>query len=414
MGKLHAKTKEFLDYFQKLRISDQCKGIRTDLTMLVTDKNMFSEILTEQLKPEANGVPYHLDLDDPEQIAIIKKLSNILYNVEIIAGELEQIELTDEMYTVELAQHAPQIFKNTCKAINQIYDAIQLVNNSNVSIQTIMPPQFQMLQEGCTYLCQKLSQFTNSRTWEGVEQTLEDSIGDTLQRMPTERRPSQAIDFSYISKALMDTPGYISQLQNVIKSESLFPEVQAFESPEDYKRRIEKQAQSLSFDLKKVTLETGLEQTLNLVSAAQELNNFSVDLINVGSAATKEAYYKSVEKLNYFKHELMPQIITELESIEENLGRRSGIYTNPVLETAQDCYQQLVSFVNSIPPMEEYMDYYREFGNQWYSKILKDGKKVIFAAEDSAIDPNLNIFMDPGFIEKRRALQTKRLIEAQT
>lgn len=409
---IHAKTREFLDYFRSLELSSQCNTIRTDLAMLVTNKDVFSEVLTNQLQPSTAGPPYHLSPDDPEQIAVIKKLSNILYNLETLLSELEQLELTEDMYTVELAQHAPQVFKNTCQAINQIYDAIQLVNNSSASIQTMMPPQFEKLQEGCVYLCEKLSKFTSSSTWSGVEQTLGETIGETLSRLPTERTSSEAIDFFDLSKIATNIPGYIAQVQHIIKHESLFPEVQVDEAPEDYQRRVQKKAKSLASSLEKATSNTGLRQDWNMLSSIKKLNSITIELINTCSATTKEAYVKGVEKLDQLQFEAIPQMISELESLEENLGLKSGTLTEPALESAQAYYQQLANMVDSIPKAAKALDSVKEIEKKWYAKVLSKDVKIA-QKEELPIRPITNSLINSSFVEKRQALQRERLHEAQ-
>ncbi|CEG59100.1 hypothetical protein [Legionella fallonii] len=417
---IHAKTREFLDYFRKLELSNQCNDIRTDLTMLVTNKNIFSEVLTEQLMPSATGAPYHLSSDDPEQIAVIKKLSNILYNTETLLSELEQIELTDDMYTAELAQHAPQVFKNTCSAINQIYDAIQLVNNSSASIQAIMPTQFEKIQESCIYLCQKLSQFTSSETREGIERTEEDTIGNTvgeaigeiISKLPTERRSSESIDFFDTSKVLINIPGYIGQLQNIINKESLFPTVTIDEAPEDYHRRMEQRAKSLATSLEKATIQTGARQNWHMISAVKKINSLTIELINASADRTKEAYEKAEEKLDQLKHEILPQIISELESIEESIGLKSGTLTEPALESAQTYYKQLATLVETIPQAAQHIDSFKDVENKWYAKILRKNAKIT-PKEELSVNPNLSIFIDSSFVEKRQALQRGRLNEAK-
>ena len=359
----------FLEQFKELGLSEQCKSIRSGLTTLVTNNEIFSSHITDQLIPSKTGVPYELYSDDPEQVAVLKKISNILYNVETILESLEKIKLTEDMYTVGLVKHAPELFKQSLKAMEQISDAVKLVNNSSSSIQAIMGPQIKSLEPAYNYVMAQMYQFTPSGVLEGAEQQLGSAIGNAVNMLPTRRKTADETSFTNMSSAIANIPNYFIQLKSVIESESLVSYKKPSQSEDDFKHKLKMRGQSLAKVLGKAANNEGIQH----LKILKEFGRLATDIVNTAIPATKEAYIKTLEKLNQFKHELLPNMISELESLEESLGLKSGTLTDPALEFADTYYKQLADTVNEVFLVSQDVDAGVKTANKWYANA---GKKL--------------------------------------
>lgn len=409
-----AKITGFLDKFQELGLSEQCKSIRSGLTTLINNSDIFSSHLTSQLIPSAMGKPYKVHPDDAEQIAVLKKISNILYNVETILASLEKIKLTEDMYTMSLVKHAPEVFKQSMKAMEQINEAMQLINNSSSSLQAIMGPQIKSLEPAYNYVLAQLHQFTPSGVLTEAELQLGNAIGSAVNLLPTKLKTEKDVTFKGMASAITNIPIYFTQLQSLIENESLSSYKNSSQSEEDYKHKLELRAQLLSKYLEKATNNQGMQQFKIL----KQFGKLATDVVNTAMPATKEAYNKAVEKLNQFKHELLPQMIAELESLEESLGLKSGTLVDPALKFADTYYGQLAETVNQLYDAAGVADKSVAMGNKWHAHL---GKKVFLGSGthfDSGHvlekDPNISTLLDNTVIKAREQRQNVRLDEAKT
>ena len=413
-SQVRSKITGFLEQFKELGLSEQCKSIRSGLTTFVTNNEIFSSHITDQLVPSKTGVPYELYSDDPEQVMVLKKITNILYNVETILESLEKNKLTEDMYTIGLVKHAPELFKQSLKAMEQISEAVTLVNNSSASIQAIMGPQLKSLEPAYNYVMAQMYQFTPSGVLEGAEQQLGSAIGNAVNMLPSRRKTAEGTSFIDMSSAIANIPNYFIQLKSAIESESLVSYKKPSQSEEDYKYQLEMRGRSLAKVLGKASNNEGIQH----LKILKEFGRLATDIVNTAIPATKEAYIKTIEKLNQFKHELLPNMISELESLEESLGLKSGTLTDPALEFADTYYTQLAETVNEAFLLSKDLDAGVETANKWYAKA---GKKLILGKairldSGNALeqDHDITTLLDSTVIKAREQNQNVRLDEAKT
>ncbi|WP_019215165.1 hypothetical protein [Legionella tunisiensis] len=146
----------------------------------------------------------------------------MLFNIEKILQDLEKITLSETASLPELISHAPKIARNLYRAMNQLYEALDLINNSNASIQVIFGPHFNQLKQNMSPLLEKLSQLTpNGIT---TDQNWGQVVGQMFQLLPKDRITPEQVSFNTLGQAVFNIPDYFKQLQTLLETGALLPE----------------------------------------------------------------------------------------------------------------------------------------------------------------------------------------------
>ncbi|WED44020.1 hypothetical protein [Legionella cardiaca] len=405
---LHAYQRNaefFHSSFCQLGLAEQCNTIRSNLLIAITNEEIFSKRLTSQLKPFVPGVPYHVNSDDPEQIVIIKKVMNILYNMETIFTEIEELDINSEDYLAE----AP-LAKNIYHALMQAQDAWQLIDTGGVAIQTIFGPQLERLKPRLDFATERLQQFSSSAN--KLEERVVETTAKGINLLPTEQKTKEEVGFEQLAQTVLNIPVYFKQLQRIIESESLFPS-EKITTSEAYQQVLEVKAKKIAHNMEQMTTRTGLSLAYKYAQVIKKIGVHGTDFINAGSPLTKTAYLKSVEKLQQFKHQILPEVIAELESLEENLGLISGTLTEPALSAALNYYKSMTKVVEKIGFAVEKIETVESGMNKWYGKagqaILLGKVKKVNTGPVLEQDEEVAVLMDDVFREQRRNLQIQRI-----
>ncbi len=420
LDNVRGKTQYLLEQFDQLGLAKQCNVMRTNLVVLITDKNFLSERLTSQLMPNALGIPYTINPADPEQITVLKKLVNILYNVEQLLTEIEGLSLKDDRSLVEfLATSSPVLFKNINSAVNQAYEALQLINYGDQTLKAILSPQFTKLKPGLDSILKRLNQFTPN-TLEGSEaKTWGGFLGDTVNILPTKNTTEEGPDCGVVGALLESIPNFFNKLQTIIETESFTVAHKTETTSVVEQELLKKQVQGIVADMNLLASEDNLGViTLQYTKLLQSLGKYTLELINEGAPLTKAAYLKSVEKLNVVKHQFLPTLLAEVESLEESLELKSGLLTQPVMEAMETYYSKLASILGTTHFVTTVFDKIEVHSNSVYGKaarihFLNSNRKISAGGEIKSAE-HLDTLVDSGFKETYQKLYTAKLNEASS
>lgn len=349
----YAKVKVAVDKFKALSLSKQCNEIRHTLTMLLTNPQVMSQQLAEKLLPAAKGIPYHINPSDPEQVVVLKKVINILFNIEKMLQDLEKIDLGETASLTELMAQAPKVARNLYRVMNQVYEAIQLINHSNASVQAIFGPQFNQLKQKMAPLLEQLGQFTPNGSI--LDQNWGEVFGTAVELLPKDNITPEKVSFNTIGQTIFNVPEYFKQLQTMLESGSLLPEPST--NPNDpallmQKEKREKDANALVANLDSMAVKTwslgvGIEYAAAIARLAGFLKDHTKALVQTAIPTSKAAYLRLEEALLNFKHKVLPAIIDELEALEITLGLKPGLLVEPALSAATTYYNKLIETLNT-------------------------------------------------------------------
>lgn len=419
MQEPYTKVKATVDKFKTLGLSKKCNEIRHTLTMLLTNPEIMSEQLAEKLLPSAKGVPYHINSSDPEQVVVLKKLINMLFNIEKMLQDLERINLSETASLTELIALAPKIARSLYCVVNQVYEAIQLINHSNASVQAIFGPYFNQLKQKMAPLLEQLRQFTPSGTI--LDQNWGEVFGKAVEFLPKEHITPDEVSFNALGQAVFNIPDYFKQLQTMLESGSLFPEPDLSIDPSNpallkQKEKREKEANAFVANLDSMAVKTwsqglGIEYVAAIGRLAGFLKDHTKALVQTAIPTSKAAYLRLEEALLDFKRKVLPAIIDELEVLEITLGLKPGLLVEPALNAATTYYNKLIETLNT--KIEEARVKADNVGVKAFLYVTEKDEDKLELGTKFEVGEKVAHLIDETFVAQRISRQNARLDAAR-
>lgn len=400
-----------------LMLADTCKSISDKLLTSITGGTFFAKELATYFEREDPSKPFKIDpATDPAQVAILKKLLNSLENTEKTLRAIEDFNISRDRYKIGILKDAIPLVYN---AVHQIAATLQEINHSNSDIQTLLAPHINALMPKLALASQSLGQFTP----DNIEASAGAMLGEAVKRLPSEKQ-TQSQSLETVSSQIYQLPYYFEELQKLITTATSNMTSTSVTGREEYQRAATEKAKDLHAEFTKLTTkQNGLTQLPNTVGIIRKLLAYSTDLVNSAAPLTTKAYLEAVEKLQDIKHNLLPQMLSELEQMEESLGLKSGVLTGDVIKQMESYYTQLATQVNTIAWSAGVLYSVSD------SSALKDARFILKkrTAHDEAskllapmdkserLTPieDLTLMQDEVFVGKRREHQLNRLSEAQ-
>ena len=393
---------------EDLRIADSCHLIKDRLLEAILNGSYLSKEFAGYFTRANPNLPFAISATDPDQVAILKKLINALENTEKTLRSIEDLDIRRERYTPALLKDA---IKTSYYAIHEIYAVLQIINTSNADIQNIIAPYLKTLLPKMALASQALNQFSPQHHGEQAAALL----GQAVTMLPTEyTTPYQGL--GNISSLIFQLPQYFEKLQQLISTGISGIADLSITTPREYQERIERETKELQDHLHSFTTKNGVRAFPSFLLIVKKLVSHSSELINSAAPLTKTAYNNAVKQLHKIKHDLLPQLLAELEMMEESMGLKTGILTDAVLQQIDASYTSLSDQVQKIAMASGILDATSETMSESLEKLVR------FIANDRGqldtgpkITPELqlSVMMDDVFIEKRRDAQLTRLSEAR-
>lgn len=366
------RTIEFYIIYLKedLKIADTCKTIKDGLLKSITDKTHFSEELAAYFERDNPNAPFKVNTTDPTQVAVLKKLLNALENAEKSFRAIENIDISRDRYTAMIAKDAVMV---SYKAVHEIYAALQLINHSNSDIQDIVGPHIQKLLPQMALASKALGNFAP----EHPEESAGAVLAGVVNMLPTEK-PTESESLGKLSNLIFELPHYFEELQKLIATGASGIATKSITSAEDYQSAMIKKANETKYYFEQLSSKSGLSAIPSYLSIVKRLIAHSTDLVNAGAPLTKQAYLDAVAKLEDIKHNILPQLISELEMVEESMGLKPGLLTDPALEQMNKYYTQLAEQVDNIAKaagvLDTVSDYSDSIGEKSFAFLLEIAK----------------------------------------
>ncbi|MFT4058978.1 MAG: hypothetical protein QM652_05455 [Legionella sp.] len=416
MDEHYKKIKSMVDEFKELHLSKQVNHIRYNLTLLITNPDIMSDQITVKMVPPLKGRAYHIDSSDPEQVVLVKKVINILLNIEKILQDLETINLSETTSPKELIAHAPKIARNLYRAVKQVYEMFDLINNSNVSAQVLFGPYVNQLKQNISPLIAKLSQFTPNRIV--IEQNWGQVLGQMFNLLPKERITPEQGSFNLLGQAVFNIPEYFKQLQMLLETGALLPEPEQPLDPRLLKQKEARKEDAKAFaaNLDSLAAKTWMQGLgIEYVAAVGRLTGFMKEhtksIVQIGIATSKTANARLEEALLHFKLEILPAIIDELEALEVTLGLKPGFLVEPALDAANQYYNKLIETLNT--KIEEARVKTNKNLVKAFLFVTEDNQNKLELDSEFKIRGKIAYLFDDAFKEQREKRQIARLDTAK-
>lgn len=389
---------------EDLQISSTCGAIRDQLLDYLRDEKLFSPLQTAYFDP-AIAIPYRMHPPiDPPKIAVIKKIMNALDAAEKGFKAIENVNVNDDRYVLGLLY---DLQKTVRAEAHQLYGVVNLLNETGADVQAIMSPYLSTLIPKL----HQLSEGLESHKPSNVIDTTAKALGSVVNALPTAIHSGpQTLD--NLCKLYFELPSHLENLQRLIATGASTLVVKSTTSAKDYQAEMLKKANAT-----KKTFESLISANNNLTalpsyfSALKKLVDHSVDLVSTAAPLTKQAYLDAADILNKIRHEIAPQLVTELEEVEENLGLRPNILVSPVMTQLDAYYKQLAEYVDGLAQAAGVVDAGLD------KTHVKLGLKILGyhpdVGEKVAPIAHLDVLRDDEFEAYITAKATKRLVLAQ-
>lgn len=405
-----------LNAIKSIHASGHLESLKTQLLMSATDQRLFSDHCRAQLVPESSGVPYILSDTDPELLYTFKKLVNMMHHAEQALSNLASIEHHPRQYAATTAiAHSTTIIKNTYSLLHTLYTAADTVNNLGASFQAIFAPQFEELTPYFALLNNKIQSVTPMVMATSHPKKVGAIVGSILGKLPSDKPSASINGLSTIAAAVTAIPDFLNQMRAIIESETV-PTKQDTKSVAAHHLAVKARASEMRKRMERFAEKSPLFRTGEYLNLIRSLGQEATDILKATAPLSAEAYYASVAKLNHFKHVFLPKFTAETLLLEQSMGLKPGIITQPVLDAAKSLYEQAASALDKHANQCDYIDAIQIKWNRWPMRMLRKifiGNAEHFKQEPALkTEPDQSLLFDRHFIYAQQKHQQRHLKNA--
>ncbi len=394
--------KKMEHYFIKLkadlRVASVCQKTKAAILTNLTNPAVFDDDFTSYFAlNDKVTLPFKILLTDPPNIVTLKKIINTLEHLEKGVREMERIDISQDSSFIKVCY---RVFSALPKLINEMYQGLQLLDDSTGDIHRIIGPQLNTLIPVLSAAAQGMQVFTPS----GAGQVL----GDAVSFLPSaESSLDNGLEnLSYIITAI---PRYFETLQKLISTDVVDEKTDTKAYAEIMKNRAER----LKANFEGLSKNSGIWSLPSYFSTINQLVAHSSDLMNTAAPLTTAAYKRAVAQLDMIRHEMLPTLVAEAESLEERMGLKPTLLTKPLLTQMQKYYVQLATQVNQIAVAAGVID---DIGGKmnasWALWLLSDYKQTNTGSKLAPV-PDLTNMLDDKFSAKVDEQRVSRLKQAE-
>ena len=143
----------------------------------------------------------------------------------------------------------------------------------------------------------------------------------------------------------------------------------------------------------------------------------SSELLSTTSLLSQQAYRDAEAKLNKIRHEILPQLVAELERVEESMGLKPNILVGPAIIKMERYYSQLATYVDGIVTHVNNApeSHIEQMDEGFYKRKVFDVLHLVRGdkSEKLVVTPRLSVMRDDGFMANVLERQSKRLAETE-
>ncbi|WP_133128425.1 hypothetical protein [Legionella nagasakiensis] len=394
----------YLAYLKQAKLSSALDKIHRNIITSLQNRRIFSEELSHYFGTSIDAeFEYRILADEPSRVVTLKKLLNAIFYVKNSLSKLEKINLQDTDSDLAFYKNIIQACVGT---VDGIYLAMRQINHSSIEMKVLIEPQLSQILLRLDPIVQSLKLVANDSNSTAAGRI----FVSLIHALPDEKaKPHQGTEF--LGHLLIQLPQYFAQLQALMVVEP----IETITS-EDYQRRMNERALKLTSYFVDVA-EKGNLLTLipSYLKIMVLLIKHSTDLMNTAAPLTKHAYLEAVVILNKIRHELLPQLLSELEGAEENMGLQSGLISEPIFKHLEHYYFQLASRVNEIAGVAGVLDHYALKMNKGTVALVRRlvGSDRLDVGEAISPASGLTTLRDDEFVTTARESKIARLIHAQ-
>ncbi|MFA6302148.1 MAG: hypothetical protein WC627_03335 [Legionella sp.] len=315
-----------------LQIAQNCKTARETLLKILCDTKLFSPEIVTAFKDHPPNRKYPITDTDPEIIVLYKNIVNALLAMEQALKRLEEININPDQYYLTMGTKALGVVQNS---VNEIYEAIQLINQSKAGVQSIVSPIFTLLTPKIIQLQNKMHSLSS-----GVSENRAMDLAAAINILPNEEHKDKDTSLEIISTFTYTLPQYLDLLQELVA-----PKATKLSSV--HKEKLQAQAQIMKEKLKNLSDAQLGSAAYHSANVLTRLLALSTEVLNKSGPALVTAYDKAVLELNNIRQEVIPALVIELERAEQNAGLHEGVLINTLIPKINYLYATVANSIVS-------------------------------------------------------------------
>ena len=402
-----------------LQLSSTCRKTKEALLHSLGDEALFAKELSRYFAGQENAIPYAITAFDPSQVAVLKKVINVLDLAEKGFKSLEDIDISSARSTLRITL---DVIPTAYKVIHELYAAVQLLNTSSADVQAMIGPHISGLLPKLGVVSEALTQFTPDAVREPGAALVEDpasfsakAVAAVVAKLPTEVQTGRA-GLANVSSLIFSLPQYFEALQAQIDTGASQITLRATTTAESYQAEMQARAARTKAQFEKLASSSNsMLKMPSYISAMKELAVHGSEIMSTGAPLTKVAYQEAVVKLNLIRHEILPALIVELEIVEESMSLKPGTLVDPAIKQMESYYKQFASYVDGIAQAAGVLDSAATKANTRYGhivRLLTRADKPDVGDKLTPVD-NLDVLRDEIFEAYIAQQRTARLVRAQ-
>lgn len=389
-----------------LKLADIFLSARNQLCQAVTNESILSKDITMHFKSDEYDYPptQHstlLPTNFPTtKVKYLKKLITSLNDAEKAIRIIESIDLhNDRSNTSVILSTLP----NLSLVINNLYNFIELVNDSPIELETFVSPIQSQIMPKVMQLHSKLNGLDMQSKLSAPFESLGKKSADILAYLPSSLLNEEHCQANFIEQ-FFNIPGYFNQIIKRLNPEKE-SDVELQLSPEELKKLITSAQGNLENFMGSTYF---ISHWFNAALVAKNILSVTTDIINVTHPLTQETYSNYCLLLNKLKHEYIPSLIHEAYLIEKNTGLKKGLLTAPLTQTLDTYYTNISLYAKKISIMEDKSERVFKLNQTLYGKAKLSSAllfgKGIPSTPRVKEESYFETLQDQQFIEKRLQL----------
>ena len=195
-----------------------------------------------------------------------------------------------------------------------------------------LDPRFEKLAPKVENVAIALNKVTPSGSASELAQNVGAVAGKGINQLPKSESLSEVNSFEAMASFVTECPGLMNEMTALIQSEPS-PDEKSSISAEEHHKQVEKKAKKLADRMNNIAKSSSLSNYVTCPETCLPIDPAFLNILEAMGPLTTTSYEVAKAQLNRFKHELLPEVLIEIGSIEQSMGLKPGTLSEPVLSS---------------------------------------------------------------------------------
>ncbi|HBI21679.1 MAG TPA: hypothetical protein DDY37_03695 [Legionella sp.] len=388
-----------------LDLPGACHQAKSSLLVNLRNEAIFSPEFTHYF---SDGSLDNME-NNPKQVVSIKKivkalddLEQCLENLDDLASlyDIDKDDMDEGEHDRNTMLLSIKLFYTLGLSLNVAMDALNAANQNAVGIEAL-------IGDTMTPLVSKMNRLLASVSASDLGAERQQWLPAAMALLQPDQSSSENPGLKKLSQLIVLLPQYLQMLQTWIDPNSTSEAVK--DAPEKQQKKID------AFLKNFVQLSSSTSAPfLGMVSVTKLLMDHLPTVINAAGPLSETVHLKTEDVLNQLKHVHFPEMLAQLESLEEHLSLRRHLLVEPALKAMNDLYNTIYALPDTLEDTSGHLNTVAEGLSTRPVKIMRsllgNGEAISINKIDRST--GLREMCDDVFIERLVSLRINRFSDA--